>query len=340
MDITLQDTALYLKELDNYLILTHRRPDGDTIGCAIALCLGLRRLGKRAYVLPNEGATALFAPYWGDTLAPEGFVPESVVAVDIASEGLFPQSAEPYRGKVALCIDHHPSNEGYAARTHLEGDKAACGEIIYALLQLLLFPQPEPPAFPFASPKALWEPVELLLPQDIALPLYLALSTDTGCFVYDNTSPNTHRIAGKLMETGIDTTQVNKRHFRTKSYTRLRIEGRIMEKLELHQQGTIALAAITLEDMAQLHAGEVDVEDIAAFPGQLEGVQTAVTIREMAPGECRLSVRTTAGLNASKVCALLGGGGHAQASGCTVKGSVADAKAAILKAIEQVQGEG
>ena len=338
MDITLQDTALYLKELDNYLILTHRRPDGDTIGCAIALCLGLRRLGKRAYVLPNEGATALFAPYWGDTLAPEGFVPESVVAVDIASEGLFPQSAEPYRGKVALCIDHHPSNEGYAARTHLEGDKAACGEIIYALLQLLLFPQPEPPAFPFASPKALWEPVELLLPQDIALPLYLALSTDTGCFVYDNTSPNTHRIAGKLMETGIDTTQVNKRHFRIKSRTRILVESRLVEEMDLEEEGTLAFAYVTQALVQDLKATEEDLDDISSFIGLLSGVVNAVTLKELPKGGCKVSLRTDGtSLNASAVCARFGGGGHPAAAGCMIPGSPKEVHDALMEAIQAVR---
>ena len=328
MDMTLQAAALALEKSDDFLILTHRRPDGDTIGCAVALCLGLRRLGKTAWVLPNEDATALFAPYWGDTLAPADFVPRTVVAVDLASEGLFPKSAEGYKGKVNLCIDHHPSNEGYAALTHVEGDKAACGEIIYALLQLLLFPREEGV-----------EAEEPLLPPEIALPLYLALSTDTGCFAYDNTSANTHRIAGRLMETGIDAKAVNKRHFRTRSYTRLRVEGRIVETLELHQDGAVALACLTLADKAQLGFTEADVEDIAAFANQLEGVHTAVTIREMAPGECRLSVRTDASLNASKVCALLGGGGHAQASGCTVFGTVPEAKAAILEAIRTIQKE-
>lgn len=334
-NMTLQAAAVFFQGLDDFLILTHRRPDGDTIGCAVALCLGLRRLGKTAWILPNEDATDLFTPYWGDTLAPADFVPQTVVAVDLASEGLFTKSAEKYKGKVSFCIDHHPSNEGYAALTHVEGDKAACGEIIYALLHLLLFPWDEAQEKEESDISA----DEPLLPREIALPLYLALSTDTGCFAYDNTTANTHRIAGKLMETGIDAKAVNKRHFRTKSYTRLRVEGRIVETLELHQDGAIALASLTLADMAQLGAAEADVEDIAAFANQLEGVHTAVTIRELAPGECRLSVRTDAGLNASRVCALLGGGGHAQASGCTVHGSVAEAKAAILAAIRTVQAE-
>jgi len=315
--ITFQQAAAWLRERDGFLLLTHKRPDGDTIGCAAALCRALRALGKTAWLLPNADATALFDPYLEGLLAPQGFVPAHVVSTDIASQGLFPANAEPYKGKVELSIDHHPSNEGFAQYNCVEADKAACGEIVYKLILELLDGD---------------------LPAHIALPLYVAVSTDTGCFVYSNTTPNTHRVAAALMDTGIDFKTVNKRHFRTKSYKRLRIEGRMMETMERHDDGAIAISAITLDDMAQFDAHEVDVEDIAGFTGQLEGVRTAVTIRELKPGECKLSVRTGSDLNASKVCALLKGGGHAAAAGCTVYGTVDDARRAILHAIRTVQG--
>lgn len=309
-----RQAAAFLREKDGFLILTHRRPDGDTIGCAVALCKALRKLGKTAFVLPNEDATSLFDPYWGDTPAPAGFVPDTVVSTDIASESLFPESAQPYLGKVDLALDHHPSNTGFAKYNCVEADKAACGELIYRIITE-------------------WFPVDAA----IALPLYLAVSTDTGCFVYSNTTPHTHRVAADLMAAGVDYAGVNKRHFRTKSYIRLRLESRMVETMDLHDGGKTAIAAISLADMAEFGATEVDVEDIAAVVGQLAGVHTAVTIRELRPGECKLSVRTGAGLDASKVCGLLGGGGHAAAAGCSVMGSVDDAKSAILTAIRQIQ---
>lgn len=317
MTVTYPEAARFLQERDGFLLLTHKRPDGDTVGCAVGLCLALRKLGKTAYVLPNPDATALFDPYWGDTLAPVDFVPDTVVSVDIASEGLFPSNAQCWLGKVDLALDHHPSNTGFAKQVCVESDKAACGELIYRIITQ-------------------WFSVD----KGLALPLYVALSTDTGCFVYSNTTPHTHRVAAALMETGIDYAAVNKRHFRTKSYIRLRLESHMIETMDLHDGGQTAIAAISLEDMTQLGAKEEDVEDIAAVVGQLAGVHTAVTIRELHPGECKLSVRTAADLDASQVCKLLGGGGHAAAAGCTVMGSVADAKRAILDAIRQVQGHG
>ncbi len=322
-NVTYRDAARLLKDRDGFLILTHKRPDGDTIGCAIALCRALKALGKTAWVLPNADATALFDPYWDGVLSPEGFTPETVVSVDIASLGLLPDSALPYWERIELSIDHHPSNEGFAKYNCVESDKAACGEILYKVILELLGGDGEAP-----------------LPADIALPLYVAVSTDTGCFVYSNTTANTHKVAAALMGSGIDYAAVNKRHFRTKSYTRLRLESRMIETMDLHHGGETAIAAISLQDMAQLHATEEDVEDIAAVVGQLQGVHTAVTIRELKPGECKLSVRTQADLNASKVCKLLSGGGHAAAAGCTVYGSVDQAKKAILDAINTVKAEG
>lgn len=320
MTFDVHQSAAFLRERDGFLILTHRRPDGDTIGCAIALCRTLRHMGKTAFVLPNADATSLFDPYWGDTPARLDFIPQTVVSVDIASLGLLPENALPYREKIDLAIDHHPSNEGFALHNCVESDKAACGEILYEVCVSLLGGQ--------------------ALPPEIALPLYLAVSTDTGCFVYSNTTANTHTVAAALMGSGIDFKAVNKRHFRTKSYVRLRLESRMIETMDLHHGGQTAIAAISLDDMAQFHATEADVEDIAAVVGQLEGVHTAVTIRELKPGECKLSVRTQADLNASMVCKLLGGGGHAAAAGCTIYGSVDEAKKAILDAINTIKAEG
>ena len=100
------------------------------------------------------------------------------------------------------------------------------------------------------------------------------------------------------------------------------------------------MAPVSLSLMEEAGATEEDMEDIAAFLGQIEGVETSITIRELTGGECKLSVRTGSGLNASKVCALLGGGGHAAAAGCTVPGTPEEAEAAILEAIRQVECNG
>jgi phosphoesterase RecJ-like protein len=310
-----KETAAFLAAQDHILILTHRRPDGDTIGCAVGLCAALRALGKTAWVLENPDATALFVPYLEGYLAPDGFIPAFVVSVDIAGVGLFTENALPYleRG-IDLAIDHHPSNEGFGRENCVDPTRAACGELMYDIIRQ-------------------WGSVD----REAALPLYVAVSTDTGCFVYSNTTAGTHTVAAALMETGIDYRSANKRHFRTKSMKRLRLESMLCGGMELFDGGQTVVAAVSLEMMAALDATEEDVEDIAAYVGQVEGVSASVTIRELRPGECKLSVRTSSAVSATAVCALLGGGGHAAAAGCTVYGTVQDAKDAILAAIRQVK---
>ena len=310
--ITTAQAAEFLIAHDNYLILTHKRPDGDTIGCAAALCTALRERGKTAFVLPNPELTASFMAYFEGLTAPSDFTPDTVVAVDIAALTLLPDNAKQYSTKIDLTVDHHPSQESFAARTCLGADRAACGEIIYDIL-------------------CQWGEVS----PAVAAPLYVAVSTDCGCFVYANTTPHTHRAAAALMEQGIPVQALNKRHFRTKSVARMKLESLIIEHMHLYHQGTVAVAPVSLELIAQAGATLEDTDDIAGFLGQLKGVLHTATIREHEGGECRISVRTKAELlNATRVCARLGGGGHKAASGCTVKGTVAEAERAILAAID------
>ncbi|MCI7473924.1 MAG: DHH family phosphoesterase [Clostridiales bacterium] len=315
--MTYTEAAAWLRVHDRYLILTHKRPDGDTIGCAAALCRGLRGLGKTAHICPGTGETHLFTPYLEGLLAPEGYEPETVVSVDIAARSLFTKSGQPWleRG-IDLAIDHHPSQEFFAKETCLDAGRAACGEIIYDIL------------------KELGQ-----VNQETAVPLYVAVSTDTGCFQYGNTTADSHRVAAALMATGMDVFPLNKRHFRTKSWARLQVERLIVERMHRYEDGKIAVAPVSLSLMDEAGATEEDMEDIAAFLGQIEGVETSVTIRELEDGACKLSVRTSGGLNATRVCALLGGGGHAAAAGCTVNGTLEQAEAAILDAIQKVEND-
>ena len=201
--MTRLEMAQALRAHDNYIILTHRRPDGDTLGSAAGLCLGLRALGKNAWVLKNRQLTPKLAPFT------EGLVTDTcpehatVLSVDIASLGLLSfDAAELGLGdQIALAIDHHGSNDLNAPKL-VEADRAACGEIILELLELL----------------------GVTLTEKLANALYLAISTDTGCFKYSNTTAHTHEAAAKLIHAGADTYPINKAFFDTKSFARLRLE--------------------------------------------------------------------------------------------------------------------
>lgn len=315
MNLSYQAAAQWLLDHDGYLILTHVRPDGDTVGCAAALCTALREQGKTAWILPNPETTAIFTPYLEGLLAPEGYQPQTVVSVDMAARGLFPENAQQYLERVDLAFDHHPSQEFFAQNTCLDAQRAACGELMFDVIRQ-------------------WGPVS----QAVALPLYVAVSTDTGCFVYSNTSPATHAVAAALLATGIDFYPINRRHFRTRSFKRLQLESLLTAGMELLDDGQLAIVTLTLDMIAQVGAKEEDLDDISAFVGGVEGVHTGITIRELRPGVCKISLRTEPGeLNASAVCGKLGGGGHAAAAGATVEGDPAYTRQVLVQAIRQVQ---
>ena len=313
--LTVQEAAARLRQMNNVLLLTHVRPDGDTIGSAAALCQALRDMGKTAYLLYNPEITDTYAPYAEPYWASEGFVPEHIVSADIAALNLLPDNAAAYASRVELTIDHHGSQEFFAAETCLDADAAACGEIIYRVIRELTAVTPA-----------------------IALLLYVAISTDTGCFVYANTTADTHRIAAELLETGIDVGPVNKVLFRTKSKTRLAMEARMVADIKLYDGDRVVVMSIPLSLRQELHATEADIEELSSLAALVEGTDCGITLRELKPGRVKLSLRTGPRVDACAVCQRLGGGGHTAAAGATVDGTLEDAKALILKAYRAVVG--
>lgn len=310
--------AQWLRERDNFLLLTHVRPDGDTLGSAAALALALQKLGKRAWVGYNSGVTETYAGYMEGCYPPADFVPEHIVAVDIATEHLLPAEFEPYRGRIELCIDHHPSNEGYAEETCLDASAAACGEIVYRICKLLGE-----------------------MDAAIAKQLYIAITTDCGCFVYNNTTPATHRIAAELMEYGDFWKQVNRNCFQTLSLKEIKLQQRLLGSMEFFDGGALAVGAISLADLAEFQASQGDSEELASWANKIQGVKASATLRQLEERVWKVSLRTDGSLNATRVCALLGGGGHAAAAGASMYDvDEAQARRRVLEAVRAVQAQG
>lgn len=313
--MTEREAAEWLLERDNFLFLTHARPDGDTLGCAAALCLALRELGKTAWMLPNPGAPAWYNDFLDFRWAPEGYAPEHVVSVDIADEQLLPREAEAYAGKSGLCIDHHESNRRYAQNLCLDERASACAEVAYRILVHLG-----------------------VMTEPIARALYVALATDNGCFAYSSTTPESHRIAAALMEYGDFAAGVNKRFFQTRTRKELLLQSRLMAGVGFYEDGRVAVGTLSMADKAAVGAKDADCSELASFLSTIEGVRCAVFLRELKDGTVKISMRGDAAwLNLSDVCALMGGGGHAAAAGATLKGVTLDeAKKTACQAVMQV----
>ena len=308
------DTAAWLRRNDSYCILTHRRPDGDTVGSAGALCLGLRAMGKTAHILENPEITDKYRQLHAGMTCTEVYTGATVISVDVAAETMFPTAFAHLKDKVELCIDHHGTNSGYAKEGLVEAEAAACGEIIYDLLNLLKVP----------------------LSREMAECIYIAVSTDTGCFRYSNTSARTLRTAAACLETGINSYAINMALFETVRLPRLKLDAYMAQNLELHKDGKIALCRIPLSLEHELELQEDDMENVSNFARNVEGVELAVTFRTDLTGATKLSVRSAPNYDASAICAALGGGGHKAAAGARVNCGQLEAREKVMAALEEL----
>lgn len=311
MEVTRKEAAQLLLAADDILILCHRNPDGDTMGCAHALRHGLRSLGKRARIRCSDPFPARYAFLW-EGEAEQDFAPQFIVSVDIADEGLFGEGLADCLGKVDLAVDHHPSHRFFARNTLLEPDSAACCEIICLLLREMGVPFDE----------------------KTALCLYTGMATDTGCFKFSNTSPRTHRLAAEMMEAGAPYAEINKRVFETKSAAEFAAEREALNTLEVHCGGQAALIVLSRELYSRCGVTEAELEGIPSLPTRLEGVEVGITVKEREPGSYKISMRSVKRVNVSDVCRQFGGGGHRYAAGCSLSGSLDEVKTAVLKAVE------
>ncbi len=309
MNITLTDAAELLRQRDGYLLITHMRPDGDTLGSAAALCHALRRLGKRACLYPNPETTPLYGSFTDAYLPPAGYAAETLVSVDVADRRVFPKG---FDDKVFLALDHHPDGGQFADHTLTRPEKAACGEVVLELIRLLCGD---------------------LHPEEASL-LYIAVSTDTGCFRYANTTADTFRAAAELVDCGARLQPLNARLFRTKTRSRITLEGLITSNLRSFHNDAINIGVVTLEMIRRTGATEDDCEDLAGLPGVVVGNRASALIRELREGHCKVSVRTDGSVNATAVCQRFGGGGHRMASGCELDMGPEEAVEAIHQAIE------
>ena len=291
--MTRNECAAWLLAHDNFCILTHARPDGDTIGSAAALCLGLLQIGKTAHLLDNQQASPFLkrcllgltvdTPTPGDTL----------ICVDVASPHLLPAEFQPYLPDLSLRIDHHATALSFTPYEFVDASSAACGEIIYDLLM----------------------DCAVEMTKDIAWRLYIAISTDTGCFRYSNTTAHTYRVAAACAETGADLYPITQELFDTTSISELKLQNWIVNHAQFLCGGKAAVCGIPME--MERNVSREDLEGMSGFLRSIEGVCISATLREI-EGGCKVSVRAIPGFDAAAICTAFGGGGHKGAAGANL----------------------
>ncbi len=315
-NVTIKEAAQLLLSHDNILILMHKSPDGDAIGSAYGLCGALRDLGKKAQPVCSDPIPEKFS-YITDRLPYQEFEPEYIVSVDLADTQLFGEKLEPYKDRVGLCIDHHGSNTRFAEYGIIEASASSCAQVIVPIIK----------------------ETGAEIRGVIADALFTGITTDTGCFKFSSVSSETHRIAACLIDCGAQSAMINRLMFDTKTRQQLALEKQSLESLRYFENGTVAMITVTAAMMKETGAQECDLDGIASLPRQIEGVKIGITVKEKEPGHFRMSVRTTDEVDASAICALLGGGGHHAAAGCSFTGTKEEAEAKILEAALKIYSE-
>ncbi len=283
---------------DRILVACHRSPDGDACGSSFALSSALRKMGRQARVFCPDPFGEDFSQIVQVERDLPFFEPEHFITVDIASPEML--CGAPFADKIDLVLDHHRVNTVSGTVKFVNPEAASCGEIVLEIIRALNVP----------------------MDRFLALALYTAISTDTGCFRYSNTNENTFLAAAFLsgfVERG-DFYRINKRFFETKSRARLMLESFAAQSVTFFAEGRLAVLSVSLARQKELGASYEELDVLVNVIRQIKGVQVCFVIKEKEPGSFRVSVRSEEGFDAADFCAFFGGGGHLAAAGCTVQG--------------------
>lgn len=312
----LQEACRFLREGDDFLVVSHVNPDGDAIGSTLAIGEILAQLGKRFTMINETGIPPKFAFLAGDrVILDDSLAPavafKQVITVDCADYTRVGKVRDRITaGMPLLNIDHHPTNDGYGTARLLQADAAATAEILYTLIQELALP---------------WN-------RELATFIYTGLLTDTGGFRYANTTPRVMKIASDLLEWGVPGSEIAKRLLEQLTLAQVKLLQKGLGSLTFSHGGKIAWVSISHSDIEELEATNDDLENLVNYPRNIEGVEVGLLFKELKPGSFKVSLRSAGQVNVAEVARFFGGGGHVRAAGCTLDGT-------LDEAVEQVTRE-
>jgi phosphoesterase RecJ-like protein len=313
--LSAKEAADILKSLKTPVILMHARPDGDTAGSCAALIRILRALGIEAqYASADKIPERLAFLLSGERMA-ENFEERELVAIDVASPSQL-GSLSHLADRVCLTIDHHRVNSPFSDN-FTAPDASSAAEALFSVLDELI------------------KEGKCSLSPEIAYPMYAAISSDTGGFVFSSASADTYRLAARLIDTGIDFADINHSLFHSKSREQLLAEGFISSRIRTAANGKIAYATLSAADREALSLSGEHFETAIDIIRSLIFSEIAIFVRENDDGTIKASLRST-GFDVASIAAGFGGGGHIRAAGCTLQAKDAQEGAALLiKTIEK-----
>jgi bifunctional oligoribonuclease and PAP phosphatase NrnA len=297
-----------------FVLSSHSRPDGDSIGSQLAMAYALREMGKEATVVNADPAPAPMMAFPG--------VPDIRIAPSVEGEfdaAIIMECGDLKRTGVSglerflvINIDHHPGNTEYGQINWFDAGAAACAEMVYDVVRALGVP----------------------LTREIATHVYLAILTDTGSFHYSSISPRTFDICRECLEAGVDPVLVARNVYDSNNMGRLKLFGAVLGAMQIDQTGRIAIVYVDHE-MARIAGGTYeDTEGLVNLPLTVKEIEAVVFFKQEKGDEYRVSLRSKGDVDIGSIAKEYGGGGHKNASGCTISGPIEELQRAIVEKIE------
>ncbi len=306
--------ADWIAQNDDIAVCVHFRPDGDAYGTALSLCEAIRSLGKRAFPACDDPVAEKyrFMPGWSDfsAIGDMPFSPKAVLAADVSEAARLGKYAELFSASENVCvIDHHATNIGFADVCYVDPSAASAGELALDVIDAL----------------------GVCLTGDMALNLYVAISTDCGNFSFENTTGRTYRYAARCVDAGVNVEEATRLLYRLRSFAKTRLLGDALTKIGLYERGRVAGVKITKQMIEAAGATSADTHSIVNYLNEIEGVRIGFICEEQ--DSCaKLSFRASMGANVAALAQEFGGGGHIAASGANVYN--ADFDSVYDKAVE------
>ena len=318
MSGSVAEVAAAIHSKQSFILTSHARPDGDAIGSSVALAIALEQIGKQTTVVLRDPVPLQYQNLPGMermTFADRVTAPADAVIVlecgDLERPGIAGLDRYP-----VINIDHHLGNTGYGVVNWFDEGAAACGEQVAELIDEL---------------GGIWTPT-------VATQLYLALSTDTGGFRYGPISARTFDICRRIVEAGVDTSALSRQIFDSFSIGRVRLMGAILNAMQLHHGNRLAVLRLNDELLQQSGATMDDTDGLVNLPLGAREVVAVIMVKRQDAASFRISLRSKGTVDVRAVAALWGGGGHHNASGCTIEGNEAQITAALIAATSRVIG--
>jgi phosphoesterase RecJ-like protein len=313
----LGEIAAALHSHQSFVIMSHLRPDGDALGCEIAMALCLQGLGKQVKVWNHDGMLDKYSFLPCSSLVtrppaePEAF--DVVVALDTAVENRLGDCLHSVKqSKLRINIDHHVSNTRYGDLVHVDSTAPATGQILFELIRSTGLP----------------------LTPDIADNLFVAISTDTGSFQYPNTTARTFEIGAELLRAGVNVGKLSQQMYESHPRRRIILLRELLNSMRFSAGDRVASFSLSMATADQLGVKPEDNEGLIDTIRAIEGVVVAAFIEEVPEGKVRISLRSKdPKVDVCKICSLFGGGGHTLAAGARTRGSLPEVEEKVLTAI-------